>query len=447
MTQILTLRPDDYKKDDSRKYLPTYVAFHSCLLINGITPNIIIGLDNGSVIKYSLYNNKYKNIHLIYGHYYLKSPVEYFEYHSSPIIFIGFVNKLSQIFISIDNSGVVCVWFYDSKLWTEYGWFVPKFKYNIDLDSFMKTVTSQETKVLYDSTNSLIKQSIYNKLTNANIQKTHIFWKFKVKKDGEIDYKYLPKRINSNLQYIQETEPFDVDGLVYASANGNLLKHYQQKYKQIRLKGRLISAQFCSNCKDIIIAIVLEAYDKDKTCYKNTIIQFRLIRYNGLNDIENKCDSNETKNIISIDPFIVNIKQKHQNDWPIYNISSVLVPPCSDYLYILMNNELNVYSIYTSQKMMSMNGCISTNNPFCVSPNHECIIFGNQYQLNEEINNNQYMYFNNIIDQNKRTQISTFANAIVLKHCIRINRTNWKFRVQNHAFLEYNNDHYNCIKQ
>ena len=245
--------------------------------------------------------------------------------------------------------------------------------------------------------------------------KTHIFWKYKIKNNDNkiIEYYFLKKEINNNSKYIFENNLFEIDGLVYRDSI--LIRHYKQNYQQKRLNGNIISAKFCSNYKDIILMINLET----------KFFQFRLLRYNEKHEI-----------IIQIDPFIVNIKYKSSSSsstLPIYNISPVLIPPCSDYLYILYENNLSIYSIYTSQKVylnINMNSSY-----FSITNDHKFFSFINNN------NNNNDIIINKII--NKKIKISqSYLNAIILSKCTRINRTEWKYRKQNHAFLQYKTGDY-----
>eukprot|EP01083_Nonionella_stella_P040082 108987_1 len=471
--QIAILHPEDYYRPSKKwtKYetmspqqldahFVTFIAFHSCLLINGMRPSIMIGLRNGTIVKWNLINTNQQNMRILYApcqtdnepFFSLYSAIssaeqtkwisrEYFEYHASEICFIGFINKLSKIMLSIDTNGVCCVWFYDSKSWADYGsgWFIPKHKYNIDLDSFVKTpITDTEPKILYDSADASIKSQKYDAFIRQNLRQTHVFWKFKSNPQQKevIEHLYFAKSIISCSKYDQESKPFVVDSLVYSTVNDELIRHMQRSYYQKRLKGTICGAAFCSNHKDVIIAIVLKPYDDDERDSKRGIIQFRLIRY-------------DETDIISVDRFIVNIQQAHTNDWPVWNVSPVLIPPCSDYLYVLMSNNLRIYSIHTSQEVLNIKHCGSRNNPFCITSNHEYLIFANQYQTDKADGNNHCLYLSQIVDSNntrmKLDQI--FTKVVNAKQCTRISRTNWEFRRQKHSFLEYNNDHRIKINQ
>ena len=128
-------------------------------MLNGNRKSIMFGLKNGVIIKWNLYHNDDEQQQILNGECQAKTEPffsfyskvsqikinknnkyihrEYFEGHSNEICFIGFINKTSNIMISIDIFGQLCIWNYSKKYWKDFGYFIPKYRYKIDCDSFL----------------------------------------------------------------------------------------------------------------------------------------------------------------------------------------------------------------------------------------------------------------------------------------------------------------------
>ena len=473
LTNILLLSPEDiyvppnsrdkYRKISKEEYdrhRPIFIAFHPCTLNNGMRPSILIALQNGTICKWNIIRTDRGNKRILNeycqtqseGFFSMFSKIssgnrgwitrEMFQSHSSPVVFLGNIGKCSPNIISIDTKGLCCIWYYDAEYWTNFGWYVPRQKYMIDLDSFRKNVHSDPSepaqKTLYDEANAMVDARKYERMVQGHLQQTHNFWRYKKRKNGDlIEHWYIPKSVSSEENWFKmESEPFTVDSLVYSALNDSLVRHVQQQYSQRRLKGQLLSCAMCSNHRDLILCAELTPYQSEDDENVSKLIQFRMLR----------CDQRGNGSgelAVSMDPFMVNVKKTSDSAEVIYDVSSVLVPPCSDYLYVLINGTLSVYSIYSSQKVVTIN-CSAMSSPFCVLPNHSAMLFANQ---TGDEKTKPCFWVNKIIDRNDMALSNTFSNALCFRKCSRVNRTEFGDRVQRRPFIDVNGHHPAIFKQ
>lgn len=138
---------------------PVYVAFHTAHTLFGVQLSILIALQNGDIVKYNSDYNKVYGDRSVYcpSHAHVEPPNprddslipgqprgkgelfgstirrEFFQDHKNVPIFIGFVNRCSEVMYSIDSKMRMRQWPYEPSQFSGFGWFVPAQRYSLDL--------------------------------------------------------------------------------------------------------------------------------------------------------------------------------------------------------------------------------------------------------------------------------------------------------------------------
>eukprot|EP00903_Cladosiphon_okamuranus_P008521 g8183.t3 len=68
---------------------------------------------------------------------------EFFERHRHPVVFVGFQDRVSLTMVTLDTSGLLCVWPYGADAFSGFGWYTPSKEVLVDVTLHMYTL---ETK-------------------------------------------------------------------------------------------------------------------------------------------------------------------------------------------------------------------------------------------------------------------------------------------------------------
>ncbi|ETO23451.1 hypothetical protein RFI_13735 [Reticulomyxa filosa] len=333
-------------------YLPVVVAFHSCVSISGIRPSILIGLSGGIIVKWNTDDTMPNNNEILCGHcmapdepyfpmYSVESTPnenhlyitrEYFQAHASSIVLVCNYQNSSNVLMSIDEEGLIAIWEYHDKSWTDYGWFQPMHRLRLDLDDFLYLEQKKvECAQFLPKSEEERAREYYEKLDLSKYQ----FWKStKLPTNNTIEKLYLPVE-ETKLDILTASEyeeGITIQALTFDCSNGRLLQHCTQQHVRIKHFGRLHGAKMCYNGQDIVLANILESVSQDTI---NRTLQFRLIKTTFSVTVNS---FNVSINISSNDSTLSEIQ---------FEVSPVLYPPGSDYLYVLQKQKLSVYSLLT----------------------------------------------------------------------------------------------------
>ncbi|XP_006816264.1 uncharacterized protein LOC102808216, partial [Saccoglossus kowalevskii] len=139
-------------------YGPLISSFHPALTLLGTQRHIIVGLQNGDVLRCDMETLKdsistHKVIHDTIPS---ETPnligqdisAELFRGHKGQLIYIGFINNNGQM-ITVDNKGYIFTWRYHKRNLSHFGWFEPNKKYRLDLSEKTYIPTSNVAPKIY----------------------------------------------------------------------------------------------------------------------------------------------------------------------------------------------------------------------------------------------------------------------------------------------------------
>eukprot|EP00948_MAST-09A_sp_MAST-9A-sp1_P000854 g854.t1 len=352
---------------------------------------------------------------------------EFFQGHRDKVMFIGFicdpVSGSYDAMISVDNGGRIFTWKHNEKSFSGFGWHVPQGKYKINLERVRwkpNQSRKNERTVIFNANNLPEKERAYKGTVAMQEFQTRTdvapepYEKIKVKDGGAVFY-YKPSVMPS------EEEIAENDGnvrfhAIEVSKNGILKRHNQLWFiRSEPREGRLLQVLPSQTGNEFIFVLYFE-----KTKTKSAEIDIVVLKYtvpgnprtnaatvntDGTDDNnyedddddedENSGRKNRPRLMLSHRRLTLPVRGK---GIPHIAVSPVLEQNGTDFLYILMDNEIEVRSLASGQKVM---GNLSPlNDVDRVKTLNQVGVFGaNEFLIATGIEFEQ-LYIYSIIDEN-----------------------------------------------
>lgn len=120
------------------RHVPVAVAAHPSLTVLGTQPSFVVGLGDGELVKVNtaLVAAAVHAAPLMAEHQHSLGDdvrAELFKAHRAPIVLIGFIRG-STTMVTADAAGCVCIWPYETRSFSGFGWFHPRIKTRLFLD-------------------------------------------------------------------------------------------------------------------------------------------------------------------------------------------------------------------------------------------------------------------------------------------------------------------------
>jgi len=149
------------KQGTQEDLIPRSVQFHSAHTLFGLQRSILIGLTNGDIVKWNVdAETKFGDRPVFCPSHARNEPPnprkpefvpgdprkrgrlfgstikrEFFQDHKAEPVFMGFVNRSSELLYSLDKSMQLCLWPYEPGQFSGFGWFLPLYRFALDLRS------------------------------------------------------------------------------------------------------------------------------------------------------------------------------------------------------------------------------------------------------------------------------------------------------------------------
>ncbi|XP_071798528.1 uncharacterized protein [Asterias amurensis] len=219
---------------------PAMAVFHPSHTLLATQNFIVVGLQNGDILKCDTsVSANARELNLGTGNH-IETEVErqrnfigqevqteLFRSHKSPLMFLGFLGNHGNM-VSMDTSGLICVWESNRESWSHFGWFEPSTKYYLELAERVYSPRSDDEQKVHYSDKALAEKKVSRqerqaarekatqRLENINME---VLWHREVDtKSGNELQVFCPRKVQDAGSIFH--------GVIRQSSTEQLLMHY-----------------------------------------------------------------------------------------------------------------------------------------------------------------------------------------------------------------------------
>lgn len=352
-------------KQDPQDLKAVHITFHVSHTMLGVQTSLLIGLVNGTIVKWNLNSGTASEEKSIFCPVHAasepKNPIEasfepgrprergklfgsticreFLQDHMAPIMFAGHVNRTSEMLYTSDENHMLKLWSYDPTSYSGFGWYTPMEHFVIQLKAIAYNAdTSKKVEDVFPpvgiSVPAVPKGSSKTEdqvlMENAEFMQCQEEELRHVATMGLHEEPWMAKSVGTKGRYMhihapehytdEESAPHQV--LIF-SKGGILVKRLVSYFTPIVFSGKLCDMQMSPSGTEIVMLVLYPATDM-----KSEMLRIFLF------DTHTQ-QLEQTSIEVPLEGSIL----------PKLALSPVLCGLGSDYAYILMNNEVHCLSL------------------------------------------------------------------------------------------------------
>ncbi len=269
---------------------------------------------------------------------------EMFRCHQHPLLFVGFVEHLSQM-VSVDQEGYVFIWKYVGSMISTYGWFQPQVKYRLDMSKTVHVpVANSKPNAIFDE-----KYSTNGRRTKAEIarERQQVMAYISSLQLPEPLYRYHNPEQHSMTEVYPDQEPIPHSGgnfhiLVRHTNSGQLSSYYMEFLQPAKVSSvRLLDCKPSPDNSYLVFVLLFPSYPPQEAHITVVLLDLKSM---SLKDfvLHIPLDSEELYMACFQDSVVS------------CGVSRPLGVTSSAYLFLNINASLSVFSLTTGAQVLRM---------------------------------------------------------------------------------------------